>query len=103
MSSGVIPIAGNKKNQQGLWLAFHTQTRQVLAIHVGKRTKQSAEALLAKLPDDFKKKPSFSRINSLCTSSSFLGSSIELLEKNLERQATLKDLIIRSDSDVLDL
>ncbi|CCB90884.1 hypothetical protein WCH_BI08380 [Waddlia chondrophila 2032/99] len=46
---------GNKKNQQWLWLAFHSASRQVLAMHVGKRDKRAAEALLAKLPEDLKK------------------------------------------------
>lgn len=46
---------GNKKNQQWLWLVFHSETRQVLGMHVGKRTRQSAEILLAKLPEDLKK------------------------------------------------
>ncbi|WP_227738806.1 IS1 family transposase [Waddlia chondrophila] len=50
---------GNKKNQQWLWLAFHSASRQVLAMHVGKRDKRAAEALLAKLPEDLKKKPFF--------------------------------------------
>jgi len=39
-----------KKNPVWLWLVFHSETRQVLAMHVGKRNKHSAECLLAKLP-----------------------------------------------------
>lgn len=50
---------GKKDNQQWLWLAFHSKTRQVLAMHVGKRTKQAAECLLEKLPADLKKKAIF--------------------------------------------
>ncbi len=46
---------GNKNNKQWLWLVFHSATRQVLAMHVGKRTKESAEILLKKLPEDLKK------------------------------------------------
>jgi IS1 family transposase len=41
-------FVGNKKNQEWLWLVFHSETRQVLAMHVGKRTRQSAEILLKK-------------------------------------------------------
>ena len=44
-----------KKNPQWLWLVFHSATRQVLAMHVGKRDKATAECLLAKLPEDLKK------------------------------------------------
>jgi transposase-like protein len=94
---------GNKKNQQWLWLAFHTSTRQVVAMHVGKRSKQDAEYLMKKLPEDLKKKPSFTRISSASTTKSFLGCSTDLLEKNLVRQATLKDLIIPLDNVAPDL
>ena len=37
---------GNKHNQQWLWLVFHSATRQVLEMHVCKRTRQAAECLL---------------------------------------------------------
>ena len=50
---------GRKKNPQWLWLVFHSTTRQVLAMHVGKRDKESAECLLRKLPEDLKKKAVF--------------------------------------------
>ena len=46
---------GNKSNQQWLSLAFHSATRQVLGMHIGKRTKEAAECLLRKLPEDLKK------------------------------------------------
>ncbi len=84
---------GNKNNQQWLWLAFHSATRQVLGMHIGKRTKEAAECLLKKLPKDLKKKQSFIQISSQCITKSFLGSSTDLLEKSPERQAILKDLI----------
>ncbi len=48
-----------KDNQQWLWLVFHSRTRQVLAMHVGRRTRQAAECLLEKLPEDLKKKAIF--------------------------------------------
>lgn len=92
-----------KDNQQWLWLIFHSRTRQVLAMHVGKRTKKDAECLLQKIPEDLKKKPSFIQIISQCTMKSFLGCSIDLSEKNLERRATLNDLITPSDKDAQDL
>jgi len=94
---------GNKGNQQWLWLVFHSATRQILAMHVGKRTRQSGECLLGKLPEDLKKKPSFIQISSQCTMKSFLGSSTDQLEKSLEKRATLKDLITPLDKGALDL
>lgn len=94
---------GSKGNQQWLWLAFHSSTRQVLGMHVGKRTKEAAECLLKKLPEDLKKKPSFIQISSQCITTSFLGCNIEQSAKSLERRVTLKDLITPSDRDALDL
>lgn len=94
---------GNKKNQQWLWLIFHSSTRQVLAMHVGKRDKASAECLLKKVPEELKKKPSFIRINSLFTMTSYLGFGIDQWEKNRVRRVTLKDLTTLSDRDVLGL
>lgn len=91
-----------KDNQQWLWLVFHSRIRQVLALHVGKRPRQSAECLLEKLPEDLKK-PSFIQINSQCITKSFLGCNIAPSEKNLERRVTLKDLIILLDKDAQDL
>ena len=85
-------FVGSKKNQQWLWLVFHSATRQVLAMHVGKRNRQSAETLLKKVPEDLKKKPSFTRIGSLCTTKFFLGGSTTPSEKSPERQVTLNDL-----------
>lgn len=93
---------GNKKNQQWLWLVFHSATRQVLAMHVGKRTRQAAECLLGKLPEDIKKKPSFIQISSQSIMKSFLGRNIDPLEKKRERLAILKDLTTPLDKDVLD-
>lgn len=93
---------GSKDNQQWLWLVFHSATRQVLAMHVGKRNKASAEALLAKVPEDLKKKPSFIRISSQSTTKSFLLSNTRQLTNSQARRATLKDLTIPYDNDVLD-
>ncbi len=94
---------GSKKNPQWLWLVFHSATRQVLAMHIGKRDKASAECLLAKLPEDIKKKPFFIQIGFLSTLKSFLGCNIDLSAKNQVKRVTLKDLITPLDKDVLDL
>ncbi|KAF3362061.1 hypothetical protein PHSC3_001372 [Chlamydiales bacterium STE3] len=92
---------GKKKNPQWLWLVFHSSTKQVLAMHVGKRDKASAECLLAKLPEDIKK-PSFIQINSQFILKSSLGFNIDLSVKSRVKRATLKDLITPLDKDVLD-
>jgi transposase-like protein len=94
---------GNKKNDQWLWLAFHSKTRQVIAFHVGKRTKASGLALLDKVPEDLKKKPSFTQINSMFITKLFPGLSIDPLEKSLAKQVILKDLIVLLDRGSQDL
>jgi len=55
---------GNKKNQQWLWLVMHTKSRQIVAFHISDRSKASGQALMAKLPEDLKKKASFIQITS---------------------------------------
>ncbi len=95
-------FVGNKKNDQWLWLVMHSKTRQILAFHVGKRNKASGEALMSKLPEDLKKKPTFIQINSQLITKLSPGSSIVQSVKNLGRQVTLKDLTARLDNDVQD-
>lgn len=88
-------FVGNKANDQWLRLIMHSSTRQILAFHVGKRNKASAEALLSKVPSDLKKKHSFTQISSWFTSNVCLGSSTKLSVKALGRPVTLKDLTAR--------
>lgn len=95
-------FVGNKSNDQWLWLVMHSSTRQILAFHVGKRNKIAGEALMAKLPEELKKKPAFTQINSQFTMKLSHGRSTVLLAKNLGRQVTLKDLTARLDRDVQD-
>lgn len=95
-------FVGNKKNDQWLWLVMHSTTRQILAFHIGKRNKASGEALMAKLPEDLKKKPTFTQINLQLTMKLSLGNNTVQSVKNLGRQATLKDLTARLDNDVQD-
>jgi len=95
-------FVGNKQNDQWLWLVMHSKTRQILAFHVGKRNKASGEALMAKLPEGLKKKPTFIQINSQLIMKLSPGSNTALLVKNQERQVILKDLIAQYDNDAQD-
>ncbi|CUI18156.1 transposase (plasmid) [Candidatus Protochlamydia naegleriophila] len=95
-------FVGSKSNDQWLWLVMHSSTRQILAFHVGKRNKAAGEALMAKLPEELKKKPTFTQISSRFIMKLSHGRNIVLSAKNLGRQVTLKDLIARSDRDVQD-
>ena len=58
---------GSKDNPQWLWLVMHSRTRQVVAMQIGPRNKQTAEKLFFKLPDSLKKKPVIILTTSLCT------------------------------------
>lgn len=97
-----MELCWKQKNDQWLWVVMHSKTRQILAFHIGKRNKASGEALMAKLPEDLKKKPTFILINSQLTTKLSPGNSTVLSVKNLEKQVTLKDLTAHSDSDVQD-
>lgn len=95
-------FVGNKKNDQWLWLVMHSKTRQILAFHVGKRNKASGEALMAKLPADLKKKPTFIQTDSQLTMKLSPTHSTAPSVKSLGKQVTLKDLTARLGSDVPD-
>ena len=86
-------FVGNKQNDQWLWLVFHKQSRQVLAMQIGPRNKKTAELLFAKLPEAIKKKPFISLTNLTSTMKPFLGNSTNLLGKNQVKRAILRDLI----------
>lgn len=45
----------SKEKPQWLWLVMHSKTRQVVAMQVGPRNKQTAEKLFYKLPEPLKK------------------------------------------------
>ncbi len=46
------PWSYEEKKASRVMLAFHTPTRQVLAMHLRKKGKESIETLLVKLPED---------------------------------------------------
>lgn len=93
---------GNKKNQQWLWLVMDAETRQILAFQIGKRSKETGEALMTKVPQEIKKKPCFTQIISQLTLKLSQGINTGQLGKSLGRQITLKDLTALYDNDVQD-
>jgi insertion element IS1 protein InsB len=48
-----------KANKQWLWLAMDTTTRQVIAFHVGDRSRKSAEQLWANIPAVYREQATF--------------------------------------------
>jgi len=93
---------GNKQNQQWLWMVIDVKSRQILAFHVGDRSKISGEMLMKKLPDELKKKPFFTQIITQFTTKSFQKNNIDQLERDQGKQITLKDLTALSGKDVQD-
>jgi len=94
---------GSKNNPQWLWLVMHSKTRQVLAMQVGARNKETAEKLFYKLPEPLKKKPNTILTTSMCTMQQFHPDSTSQSEKTLVKRLILRDLIAHSDSGVLAL
>ena len=43
-----------KENKRWIWLILERRTRQIIALHIGDRSQQSAEALWAKVPPEVK-------------------------------------------------
>ena len=72
-------------------------------MHIGKRDKESAECLLAKYPEDLKKKLSFIRISSQSILKSLPGSNTAPLRKSLAKQAIERDVITPLDKEALGL
>ena len=52
-------FVGKKANRQWLWIALEVQTRQVLAFHLGDRSRQSAEALWQQIPAAYQAQATF--------------------------------------------
>src|SRR4051794_31245511 len=52
-------FVGKKANKQWLWLALDARSRQVLAFHVGDRSRKSARRLWNKLPAVYRKHAAF--------------------------------------------
>ena len=48
-------FVAKRKNVKYIWIALHTATRQVIAFHVGDRSRESAKKLWEKIPDWLKK------------------------------------------------
>ena len=94
---------GSKDNPQWLWLVMHSRTRQVVAMQVGPRSRQTAEKLFYKLPETLKKKPSTILTSSLCIPTLSHTGSIDQSAKNLVKHHTLKDLIAPLGNGAQDL
>jgi insertion element IS1 protein InsB len=48
-----------KANKQWIWIAMDATTRQIIAFHVGDRSRESAQALWANIPEVYRKQATF--------------------------------------------
>lgn len=47
-------FVGRKENKRWMWLILERRTRQIIALHIGDRSQQAADALWAKVPPEIK-------------------------------------------------
>jgi insertion element IS1 protein InsB len=52
-------FVGKKANKQWLWIAMDAKTRQVIAFHVGDRSRETAKELWAKIPLGYREQARF--------------------------------------------
>jgi insertion element IS1 protein InsB len=52
-------FVGYKDNQQWVWIAIDAETRQVIAFHVGDRSRRSARRLWGNIPAVYRRQASF--------------------------------------------
>jgi insertion element IS1 protein InsB len=52
-------FVGKRADRQWIWIAMDAQTRQVIAFHVGDRSRDSAKALWAKIPVVYREQARF--------------------------------------------
>ena len=55
----MLSFVGKKKNKKWIWLAMDVRTRQVIAFHVGDRSKRSARKLWNAIPLAYKQHATF--------------------------------------------
>lgn len=81
---------------------MHSKSRQIIAFHIGDRSKASGQALMAKIPEDLKKKPFFTQMTSQLTEKLSPFCSTDPVGKSLVRQVIWRDLTALCGKDVVD-
>lgn len=52
-------FVGSKKNKQWIWIAMDVKSRQIIAFHVGDRSRESARKLWQSIPEIYREKATF--------------------------------------------
>ncbi len=55
----MLSFVQKKANKQWIWLAMDTKTRQIIAFHVGDRSRKSARKLWSKIPKAYRQQATF--------------------------------------------
>ena len=55
----MFSFVGNKDNKQWIWMAMDVKSRQIIAFHVGDRSRQSAKALWKLIPESYRRHATF--------------------------------------------
>ncbi len=55
----MFSFVSNKENKQWVWIAMDVKSRQIVAFHVGDRSRQSAKALWKSIPQNYRNHATF--------------------------------------------
>ena len=55
----MFSFVGNKENKQWVWIAMDVKSRQIVAFHVGDRSRQSTKALWQSIPERYRNHTTF--------------------------------------------
>ncbi len=55
----MFSFVGNKANKQWIWIAIDVSSRQIIAFHVGDRSRVSAQALWKLIPESLRRRATF--------------------------------------------
>jgi insertion element IS1 protein InsB len=55
----MFSFVGNKENKQWIWIAMAVKSRQIVAFHLGDRSRQSAKALWELIPECYRNNATF--------------------------------------------
>ena len=55
----MLSFVGNKQNKQWVWIAMDVSSRQIIAFHVGDRSRVSAQALWKLIPENYRRHATF--------------------------------------------
>jgi insertion element IS1 protein InsB len=55
----MFSFVANKQNKQWIWIAYDSMSKQIIAFHVGDRSRKSAKKLFKSIPEKYRQKAIF--------------------------------------------